>query len=63
MGIKIVSFFHETDCTEEPIDAEIDESFTLEDMLYHFGHEALGLSIRDAIEIDPKRRFTMMLKS
>ena len=39
-----------TDCT---IDEEIDESLTLEDLLYICGHSALGLSIREAIEIDP----------
>ena len=40
----------DTDCT---IDEEIDESLTLEDLLYICGHVALGLSIRDAVEIDP----------
>ena len=36
-------------------ETELDE-LPLEDMLYHFGHEALGLSIQDALEIDPHYR-------
>ena len=34
------------------IDAEIDESLTLEDLLFICGHRALGLSIRQALEIN-----------
>ena len=36
-------------------ETELDE-IEIGDMLYHFGHEALGLSIQDAIEIDPHYR-------
>ena len=41
-------------CSEcrETIDAEIDESLTLEDLLLICGHRALGLSIRQALEIN-----------
>ena len=56
MGIQIVSLFGKPDSTEEPIDAEIDaeidESLTLEDLLFICGHRALGLSIREALEIN-----------
>ena len=52
MGIQIVSLFGKPDSTEEPIDAEIDESLTLEDLLFICGHRALGLSEKEAREID-----------
>ena len=52
MGIQIVSLFGKPDSTEELIDAEIDESLTLEDLLFICGHRALGLSIREALEIN-----------
>ena len=53
MGIQIVSLFPEAD---EPMDEEIDESLTLEDLLFICGHRALGLSIRQALEINPHYR-------
>ncbi len=53
MGIQIVSLFpkefHEAD-------EEIDESLTLEDLLFICGHRALGLSICQALEINPHYR-------
>ena len=65
MGIQIVSLFpkecHEADETidaeihaeiDAEIHAEIDESLTLEDLLFICGHRALGLSIRQALEIN-----------
>ena len=43
----------DTDCTiDAEIDEEIDESLTLEDLLFICGHRALGLSIRQALEIN-----------
>ena len=45
-----------SECREEPIDAEIDESLTLNDLLFICGHRALGLSIRQALEINPHYR-------
>ena len=32
------------------------DELDIEIMLYHFGHEALGLSIQDALEINPSYR-------
>ena len=61
MGIQIVSLFpkecHEAD---EPIDAEIDESLTLADLLFICGHKALGLTEREAIEIDENYKYDLM---
>ena len=69
MGIQIVSLFPETETEQETEvsvediethllsggETELDE-LPLEDMLCHFGHEALGLSKREALEIDPHYR-------
>ena len=53
MGIQIVSLFPETETEQE---TESVEEMDLVDMLYLFGHAALGLSIQDALEIDPHYR-------
>ena len=61
MGIQIVSLFpkecHEAD---EPIDAEIDESLTLADLLFICGHKALGLTERESLEIDEGYKYVLM---
>ena len=37
-------------------DEDIHENLTLEDLLFICGHAELGLSIRDALEINPRYR-------
>ena len=44
------------DCT---IDEGIDENVTLADLLHICGHRALGLTERDAVEIDECYRYVL----
>ena len=49
----------DTDCTT---DAEIEDYLTLEDLLLICGHEALGLTEREALEIDDSYKYDLMHK-
>ena len=51
-----------SECRQEPIDAEIDDSLTLEDLLLICGHRALGLTEREALEIDESYKYDLMHK-
>ena len=49
------------ECREpEPIDAEIDDYLSLADLLFICGHRALGLTEREALEIDESYKYDLM---
>ena len=50
-----------SECREhEPIDAEFDDYLSLEDLLLICGHRALGLTEREALEIDDSYKYDLM---
>ena len=48
------------ECRETEIDAEIDDYLSLVDLLLICGHRALGLTEREAIEIDDSYKYDLM---
>ena len=48
------------ECRETEIDAEIDDYLSLADLLLICGHRALGLTEREALEIDDSYKYDLM---